>query len=302
MGWLACAANARAEGPRAHLTLERPAQSFCPTGQAIERDVEALAGHPVFSRNPRAPLQVRCDIMDHASGATARISVRAADGSTIGTRELSAGPGECGSLREPIAVVLLMLLDRENDDARPTPAPQEEGGGPTFGYGASVGALLGTLPRPDAGVGLALASQFGRRMLARIDASYWFPVTARVPGGPGGRFHAFGLAGSLCARLPRSSHGIGTSLCGGAQLSILQASPLELPGTGRRARAFGQAFLAFALSGQWRRSELIADLGPTLAFARPRFYLLTRDDAELEVHRPARLGAFFRLALIIWPR
>jgi hypothetical protein len=45
---------------------------------------------------------------------------------------------------------------------------------------------------------------------------------------------------------------------------------------------------------------LKADFGPTLAIARPRFYLLQADGAELEVHEPRLVGAFFRLALIIW--
>ncbi len=302
MGWLALAADARAQAARAHFSLERPAQSFCPTSQAIERDVEALAGRPIFTRDPRAPVQVHCDIVDRASGATARIEVRGADGTALGTRELSSGPGECGALREPIAVVLLMLLDREIDDAHPSAAPRGDGSGPRFGYGASTGALIGALPRPDPGIGLALASQIGARLFARMDAHYWFPVTARVFDGPGGRFRAFSLAGSLCARFSNSPPAVGAALCGGAQLTILQASALELLESRRGARAFGQAFLTLALTGKWRRGELVADLGPTLAFARPRFYLLRGDRSELEVHRPALLGAIFRLSLIIWPR
>jgi hypothetical protein len=296
--WLVWTAQTHAEAGRAQLVLERPAQSFCPTRETIESDVEALAGHPVFSSDPRAALRVRCDISDHASGVSARIEVRDEGGHPIGTRELLAAPGECAALREPIAVVLLMLLDREPEPSESSAA--DRSGATPFGAGASFGGLAGMLPRADAGFGLVVVAKIREALHVRLDGGYWFPVTAHTSEGRGGNFRAFSLAGALCRSVWQSSNGLGVSLCGGAQLAVIQARARNLLVEHREARALGQGFLTLELSGRWDRSELRADLGPTLAFARPRFYMLQDDGASLDVHRPALLGAIFRIALIIW--
>jgi hypothetical protein len=296
--WLVAAAQARAEAARAQLTLQRPAQSFCPSADAIASDLEALTGYPVFTTDASAAArQVRCDIQESESGATARIEVRAADGTFLGTRELSVGPGECPALRGPIAVVLLMLLDQQLVPVEGAEKGSE--GARSLGVGASLGALMGLLPRAQVGLGLVLMPRLGERLHARLDAGYWFPVTAQTSEGIGGSFQAFSLGGALCARILESSHGLAASLCAGTQLAVLQARAQNLLSAQREARVLGQGLLALELASRWGRSELRADLGPTLAFSRPRFYLQQRDGSPLDVHQPARLGAFFRLALII---
>lgn len=299
MTWLAYAVPTRADRGRAHLVLERPAQSFCPTGETMQRDVEALAGHALFTSDPRADTQVRCDISEHSSGVTARLEVRDKNGTPLGTRELSAAPGECAALREPMALILLMLLDREPESAGPSAAA----GSPdarAFGLGASLGALLGVLPRADAGIGVVVLPQIGEQLHARIDAGYWFPVTAQTSEGRGGNFRAFSLAGAFCTSLWGSPAGLGVSLCGGVQLAVIQARAQNLLLAHRAARAVGQGFASLELSSRWDRAELRADLGPTLNVARPQFYLLQGAGDRLDVHRPAAIGAIFRLALIIW--
>ena len=298
--WLVWAVQARADVGRAHLILERSAQSSCPTREAIEHDVEGLAGHPVFTGDPRAATQVRCEFYEHASGVTAHIDVRDKGGAPLGTRELSAAPGDCGALRESIAVVLLMLLDREPEPAELSTAPARKRSTRPVGLGPSSGAILGVLPRAGAGVGLVAVPQINERFHARVDAGYWFPVRVQTSQGHGGTFRAFIVAAALCTSLWQGSRGLELSLCGGAQLAVIQASARNLLVEHREASAFGQGFLPLELSARWSTTELRADLGPTLAVTRPRFTMLQADGSERDVHQPARFGAMFRLALIIW--
>lgn len=259
-------------------------------------DVEALAGHSIFTRDPRASTQVHCALSEQESGVTARIEVRRSDGTSLGMRELSAGPGECAALREPIAVILLMLLDREPASREPSTSAKSTR---SFGLGASVSGLNGSLPRTDVGLGLVLIPQINEQLHARVDAGYWLPVTAQTSEGVGGNFRALSLASALCANL-WSKRRLDVSLCGGAQLTVLQAKAHNLRVAHREARFLGQGSVALELSSRWGRTELRADLGPIFTFARPRFYLIQGGGSELDVHQPTWLGAIFRLALIIW--
>jgi hypothetical protein len=298
LAWLAATAVVWAEPGRARLLLLRPAQSTCPTAEDVQADVEALLGRAIFTSESAGAVEVRCDIMEHQSGSLARIDVRAPDGSALGTRELSAGPGECAALRRPLALVLVMLLDSQQPtpEAPPAPAPRRKLQG---ALNAFAGVLVGALPRATGGLGLGLGPRLSPRLDLRFDAAYWLPVTAETQQGTGAKFHGVTLGGAACPAWPWGAGPLRLALCGGAQAVLLVAVPHQVSGRTRELGAYGQGYLTVNLQARWAGYLLEAALGPTLAFTRPEFFLVESDGSKLEVQRPARWGAIFRLGLII---
>jgi hypothetical protein len=262
----------------------------------LEHDVEELVGRRVFAGAAQdANVSVHVAIEDLPGGVRARLEARTAAGISLGRRELRAAEGECASLRRPLALVLAMLLDREDGSVRQPRRPR-----PRLLGGASLAALSGTLPRITPGAGLVLALDLPRRLEMRLDALYWSPVSIETEEGLGARFQAAGAALAVCPRLFGGAGPVGLSLCGGGQLGALLAVPLGLDGPSRATRLLAQSFLtlkaAFRLGDKARVESAI---GPTVALSRPRFFLTRADGSSLDVHRPALFGAIFQLTLII---
>jgi hypothetical protein len=292
---LAVSLRARADQVRAHLTWRRPVGTMCPSSEVLETDVEQLMGRAVFAPQEEADLLVFGVAEDDASGVRIRIDVRDAGGAVLGTRELTAPAGECGSLRRALGVVLAMLLD-QNAAVPRAAAPTER----TAVAGTlSLGFLTGTLPRIDAGVVLALAVDPPKFVRLRVDASYWLPVVAETQRGVGASFQALRAGLSVCPRLV-SSAVIGLSVCAGIELGGLRASPQELSVLAHQTRLLVQPAMelvaALRLS---RHSSLEAALGMLANVVRPNFYYGRTDGDTVDVHRPRMFGAIFRIGLTI---
>jgi hypothetical protein len=296
-------AVARAEPPRARLTWSRPPDSLCPTSATLEQDVEELSGRPVFSHDAReAQIWVHGQVEEQASFVRASLEARSARGVLLGRRELSAKAGGCASLRRPLALVLTMLLEAPLPKDDP-PERWRRASSTQLLLGASIAALSGALPRTTPGAGLALALAVSRRLELTLDALYWLPVSVETRAGSGARFHALtGMLG-VCPRLFGAAGAPGLAACGAGQLGGLWASPRALEGSARSTRLIAQASLMLKATLPLVSASLLeAALGPTISLERPRYVLTRADGSTLEVHRPAAIGANFRLNLIIpWP-
>src|SRR5690606_8655909 len=111
-----------------------------------------------------------------------------------------------------------------------------------------AGALsLGSLPRVAPGAGITLEVAFPRRFALRADALYWFPVTVETPRGVGATFQAVSGTLALCPALGAEGRALAFFVCGGVQTTALFASPHELDGPRRTARAWPQGVLELTL-------------------------------------------------------
>jgi hypothetical protein len=289
-------ATASARGPRLHLSWRHPVGTMCPTGPILQSDVEELVGTGQFVSLDEAEVVVRGEVKQSPTGFAAHLQVESLDGRVLGTRDLSASAEDCASLRRTLALVLVMLLD----------TPFEPATGPSNShnvtrFGANVNLLSGALPRITPGVGLSLAVDHDRDLRLRLDATYWLPVRVEDAAGHGATFHAVGLNAVLCPRLTRGTKVWGLWLCGGAELGVLHATAHRLAHpAGGATRLLAQADLELVLSwGIGRAFELWAASGLAAALSRPRFYMRDDDGAQHELHRPAGVGALFRLGLTI---
>jgi hypothetical protein len=296
--WLLGSTCARAEWQRAHLELARPIDELCPSSEALEHDVEQLAGRAIFTEPAQADVLVRGSFESSKDGIQVHIAARDAAGSSLGTRALRAPAGKCAELRRPLALVLTMLLDRErHDDARRRKPTSD------LSFGAGIGLLSGTLPRVTPGPSLLLGANVRAWLRLRAEAAYWLPVSILTPRGVGAKLQAIGLTLTACTIGPPGGGATQLWLCGGAQLGASFSQPRKLEGASLQARLLAQALLELRLSrriASW--SSLEAALGPIVAFSRPQLTYERSDGSSRVVYRPSRLGAIVRLAIIIGQR
>jgi hypothetical protein len=290
------ASIAFAQSEAVHLVWERPVGSLCPSRAAIESDVEALIGRKVFTDEPGARVTLRGAIQDGASEARVRLEARTASGAVTGMRELSAEPGRCASLRDSIALVLTMFLDRE--DEMQVEALGE--GRLRFGIGASGSVVSTPMPRSTFTAGPSLSLEVGSRLRFRADAAYYWPVAIQTRGGVGTKLQAFSVALRACLGLWGDPRMFGLRVCFGTEVGALIASPIGLEGPAKQTRLLAQGSLDFRWEKQLGSFAMFdAAVGPLVSFSRPEFSYIRNDNAQMDVYRPALLGIIFQITFII---
>jgi hypothetical protein len=92
------------------------------TAQDLARDVNARLGRDIFVAVTQADVSVEGHIEARRGGGwRAVIVLRDAHGATLGTRELERTDASCATLREPLALVIAVMLDPDAS-LRPPPA------------------------------------------------------------------------------------------------------------------------------------------------------------------------------------
>jgi hypothetical protein len=94
----------------------------CVSTQDLARDVELRLGRPVFVSPSRADVSVEGHVqpLRGSTGWRATIVLRDVQGALLGTRELSRKDASCDAMREPVALVIAVMID---PDAALSPAP-----------------------------------------------------------------------------------------------------------------------------------------------------------------------------------
>jgi len=102
--------------------IRLPSADACVSTQDLARDVEARLGRAVFVSPSRADVSVEGRIERSATGFVATITLRDASGALKGTRELRRDGASCDGMREPLALVVSVMIDPDAA-LRPPPAP-----------------------------------------------------------------------------------------------------------------------------------------------------------------------------------
>lgn len=282
------------------LTWEAPAG--CPDAAVVRR---ALSGYLGEGPSIEAGAAVRAVGRVTRSGGLYRLELRTETASGETVRETTAD--DCGVLVEATAVIVAIAVDPstmlargdmapkpepepESTPTEPEPAPTELEPAPVpapadpiveasptapaqppeprvrFGMRASGGVDLGVLPGLAGGLQLVGAT-FGRAWRAELRGDYWFPRTAIVADGIGGRVSLWSIGGRGCwvPEVERAS--LQFPLCAGLESGAM------------RGDAVGDRVVAPTTS---RRFWLAADGSAGLAWAPRRFIALVLQ-AELVV-------------------
>jgi hypothetical protein len=285
-----------AQSQAVHLVWERPVGSLCPARAALEADVEQIMGRRVFTSEADARVIVRGTIEEGALGARVRIEARTAGGELFGTRELTAEPGQCSSLRDAIVLVLAIFIDRDDEQH----VDDLDHRGPRFGFGVSGSVVSVPLPTTTVSAGPSLSLEVGSLLRFRADAAYYWPVTIKTRAGVGAKLHAFSVALRACFGLWGDPSVFVLRLCVGTELGAIVSTPLELYGPERQTRLLAHGTLDFRWEKQLGTFGLLdAAVGPLYAFSRPSFSYIRSDRLRMEVYRPDSLGMIFQITVII---
>jgi hypothetical protein len=97
----------------------------CVSTQDLARDVETRLGRSVFVSPAQADLSVegRIEPARGKPGWRAVVVLRDAKGVTLGTRELARDAASCDAMREPLVLVVALMIDPDASTAPPPPPP-----------------------------------------------------------------------------------------------------------------------------------------------------------------------------------
>jgi hypothetical protein len=276
----------QAHAPDVFLSWQRPVGSQCPTRQALEADIEALMERPVFAPRDQARVLLRGAAREDADGVRVTIEAFGESGEVIGTRELTAPPSECASLRSAIALVLTMFIEHEMVARSESEL--------SLWVGAELALAEAPLPRLSLALGPALAVLMTPIVQLRATASYWLPVAIETARGVGATVEAASLALRGCARI-----WAGLGLCTGLESGVLIATPRRLNGPTRQARLLAHTLLEGMYELDLGAVRVDAAMGALLSLSRPELSYLTGEGERRAVYRPQQLGINFRLSIII---
>lgn len=287
------------------LKWSAPEASGCPTSLEIEAAVESVLGRKVFATE-------HCERTVEGSVFRPGIERWAVDMSfwdqrerSLGTRRLE-GPSSCSALRGPVSLVIALTLEAAQESvelSEPTkPAvPRHEPEAPReraydWVY-AGVRTTAGLLPGLGLGIAIGTGAELLDGLAAHVEGTLWAPKTTQLAG-PGGRFWAWHAGLDLCPSLMNSTN-LWLSLCGGAQLGLIQASGLGLDYSQSARRPYAHLEAKLSMSTPvWNVIELTAQIGVAIPSLRPRFVYLDQRDAATEVHRPGEFLALAGLGLV----
>lgn len=318
-----------------HLSWQAPEE--CPSEKAVRAPVERALERQVFGERLAADrvVYVVLSPTSFEDGKPSRyravLEVETPGGARRGRRELVSDAADCGELREPLALVLSLMVDAELNQAAqeqepdaprkdpelaappaapppprrrvPSPQKREAGAEPTtqlaFELGAGGRLSFGYLPKA-AGAG---AVEFGLGLVgdvgfiqARPGLAHWAPQES-VQDGRGGRFRGWSFLGEVC--LGRGAF----EVCPGLERLELTGEPVGLDFGGSSDLTASWARLGFGWAprlSSWLGVRIGAHVG--MALTRARFVYESATEATILVHETPDfssglgLGVFFPLA------
>jgi hypothetical protein len=245
-----------------------PGAESCVATQDLAKAVEARLGRPVFVSAAAADVSVegRIEPGPGHTGFRAVLTLHDAHGALLGTRELNRASASCDDLREPLALVVAVMVDPDAalHPTQPVAAPPEPPAPvviekPVYvevpvvapppkpqpvwkiDVGASAATVLELVPAPNLGVAVSgLLYPPGVFPLEGFGAVWW--NDGYSVNGIGGTFALGYLGGGLCPL-----HYEGSRLraygCGISEIGIFSGSPSRGP-------SMEHLYLALGLEGR----------------------------------------------------
>jgi hypothetical protein len=260
--------------------------------------VEDVLGRPLF-QGATCDLQVRASLEKAPGrGWQAELSFARRDGTSLGTRSLQSEGASCQALKNPISLVVALVVEDEKAQAtlKLPVEPAVEGPRPSHTrIFAEVAGVHGLLPSNDLGNTLGADYRFQSWLSGRAHMTFWLPQSSSSAG-RGGQFWAWQAGLALCPSLGGESWRGG--ICLGTHLGLLRGTGLGLDDTQSATRMYGgadaRALLAYPLAGSL---ALTAYVGAALPWLRPRFVYYDTLGAAAEIHRPHALQLMAGLGL-----
>jgi hypothetical protein len=281
----------KSQGKATTACFEWNAGKGCPSVLEAERAVEDVLGRQLF-HGPSCDLHIRASL-DKAQGRgwQAELSFARQDGTSLGTRALQSEATSCQALKNPISLVVALVVEDEEAQATlklPVEPAMEERHPSRARLVADVAAVRGLLPSTGLGNSLGADVRVPPWLSSRVHMTFWLPQSSSSQG-RGGQFWAWQAGLALCPSLGEAESWR-AGLCLGTHLGILRGTGLGLDDTQSATRMYGgadaRALLAYPVTSSL---ALTAFAGIAVPWLRPRFIYYDASDTTAEIHRPHAL-------------
>lgn len=282
------AEEGKSQGRTTTACFEWNAGRGCPSVLEAERAVEDVLGRQLF-HGATCDLRIRASLeKGQGRGWQAELSFARQDGTSLGTRSLQSQAASCQALKNPISLVVALVVEDEEAQAtlklpvEPVMEERHPGRGRLF---ADVAGVHGLLPSNGLGNSLGADVRFLPWFSTRIHTTFWLPQSSSSQG-RGGQFWAWQAGLALCPSLG-GTESWRAGVCLGTHLGILRGTGLGLAETQSATRMYGgadaRALLAYPVTPSL---ALTAFLGIAVPWLRPRFIYYDTTDTAAEIHRP----------------
>lgn len=231
--------------------IRLPGAETCVATQALARAVEERLGREVFVSAAQGDVSVEGRIEPRRGGGWhAVLTIRDADGASLGTRELDRPDASCDAMTPALALIVAVMIDPDAGRSPKPAAPKSDSppaetkivrqevfvpvpvpvaaDPPPFRFEGSA-ALAGSVGLlPNAAVGLeASALLEPRKAIPFVGfGQYWFDSTASAEGRASTSFSMFLLGSGFCPLWHHAQNGRGhVYACAVGHLGILRSHP-----------------------------------------------------------------------------
>ena len=320
-GWISCLAavllaafQVQATPVRASLKVEPSASPGCPDQADLAEAVSVRLGrNPFVATNSDMDISVR---YQKAESWQALVHLSTASGHSLGVREISTDAANCAALRDPIALVVALLVDVSVDElppepepvagkpARPKkrslriPAPTPKDPSLRVLWAVSASASAGLLPNLAVGAQAGVWIAPSDSIAVGLGLQFWPSQRDELAGRPAGvDIRADALAAELCGpRLDLNSLWLRPCLV--QRFSRLSASAFGFDSN----RESGRLALSTGLGGHMFVPLLgsfgaFSSVSADVHWLRDRFVYARSDGTRGELHRPAPIAGFLQVGL-----
>lgn len=303
-----------AQSERARAVLRWTAPEGCVTEGWLREAVERRLGRAVFVEDDEhADVRLEGEIVRRQSGLAAHLVMRARSGEVLGQRTVNQPTRQCAALREPLALVLALLIDLPLTEIRialpeptrpeppppraPPPAVHELRTPDVHVDGtALLAAAPGLLPPASGGLALSLGVTVPPMFPIELGAELF---AAPALDAPGVLFIAAIASLTTCPRIELEE--LALAMCAGTGVGVVHAAPQGLALMRDATTAWLDARVLLRLDVELSPAvALRVDAGVVVPITRHRFlYANAAGDAVL-LHEPwpvvplLRIGANVR--------
>jgi len=170
------------------LTWESRPNTDCPRVEEIAVAVRDTLGRPLASHGTcetRVTASFRSDSM---GGWSVDVHFASQTGEALGDRYLEIRDAPCSALKEPLALVIALMVEGKSSESAPLrlprPASLRSDAASTNMTAISMGGAFSSGLTADVGLGatVGVASRVVAGLPLRLETSFWFPTGKETPG------------------------------------------------------------------------------------------------------------------------
>lgn len=318
VGWLTPSRAVAEERTSSLSWVKLDGAESCITTQDLAQAVEKRLDRKVFVSASEADVSVEGHVEKSGGKWRAVITIREADGTLLGTRELDSAEKECSALDEPLALVVSILIDPDAElgappkppeatpPAKPPPAPPprvvvkrervlvpvERPRPEPWRVEASLGGAvaLGILPGTAPGVSTFFVVEPPHFVGLFVAGNYWLKRTVDAVGGAESDVSLAHAGLGLCP-LSWNEGRVSYRSCGGVAFGSLQSKGRGFDTTQSDEKLFAAVLLPnrflFRIAGPLAVSAGVTVLIPLV---RTELTYRTSDGVSHSLYDPAPVG------------